>query len=833
MTALAMTFLLVLGLGAFAWTARRRWRLMRAAAAPDDRGGNVSQRIAAVLKYVLGQERMFRYRWAGVAHAAIFAGFVVLSLRTIIMAARGYTSDPGFGFWLLDDDAPLGKAYLLLKDVIGVLVIGGVLYFLHARLIAKPRRMTLSGEGVLILLMILGLMLADLTYEASGAVRQTRGRDALIAALSLGGPVSVREPAEMLASTQLRSVTLEGDEAHIVFADENVAALRLEYTTPLDAATRADFKRYVKPYGSHPRVLAHARLLQPELPAASALALVVQALPGPAVSFLHGAGFWLHTIIVLAFLNFLPYGKHFHVLTVVPNVYFRDQRGIGRLRKIDDIEGRLEREETLGVKTARDFSWKAALDFYTCTECGRCSDHCPAYNTGKLLSPKQLTIDLRDQMYRNEGALVTLHDAQRKRLATGGDHGPAARATAGGQGTPGAADSGPPGVAFVGRDGKPDETNGVLAPAWVNPEVLWACTTCGACEQECPVFISYVDKIVDLRRNLVLERGEFPDQLQNAFRGLESVGNVYSFANEQRADWAQGLDVPLRSAKPDAEYLYWVGCSPSFDDRARKIARATAQLLKQAGVDFAILGPEETCTGDPARRAGAEHLFQMLAQQNCETLKRYDVRKIVTTCPHCFNTLKNEYPEFGGRFEVLHHTELLSQLVRAGRLKPEHHVDATIVFHDSCYLGRYNDVYDAPREVLRSIPGLRVVEARESRDRGMCCGAGGAQMWKEEEPIRREQSREGNGKVNHARARQLLRVLPTGPQAPPPAGPQAPSPAPPVGRGSPTLPSKRMVASACPFCMTMLRDGLTDQGHEDVEPLDVAEALWRSVSGES
>jgi len=695
MQALAMTVLILAGLGLFAWTANRRWRLMRAATAPANRSDQPGRRLGLVLRYVFGQARMFRYRAAGIAHAMIFAGFVVLSLRTLILMARGYSSDPHFSFWIFGhDQVPLGVLYNFAKDLLSVLVIAGVAYFLYTRLVTRPRRMTLSPEGIGILCMILGLMVCDLAYEASGFVRESRAAG---------------------------------------------AALEFHGVTPF----------------------------------ASLLAAAFSGLPDGLLAALHHVGFWGHSIIVLAFLNVLPYGKHFHVLTVLPNVYFSRLAGIGRLTPLPDIEGRLEREETLGVKTARELSWKSVLDLYTCTECGRCSDHCPATNTGKLLSPKHLTLDLRDHMYKHEARLIGSAPARS------------------GAGAGGA------------------ETNGddlMLVPQTVNPEVLWACTTCGACEQECPVFITYVDKIVDMRRNLVMEQGSFPDQLQNAFRGLESVGNPYSFSNEQRAAWAEGLDVLLRSEKPDAEYLYWVGCSPSFDDRARKIARATAQLLSAAGVDFAILGPEEMCTGDPARRAGNEYLYETLARQNVETLTQHNVRKIVTTCPHCFQTIANEYPEFGGRFEVIHHTTLLAQLVREGRLKPRVSVDAEVAYHDSCYLGRYNNVYDAPRDVLRAIPGVRLHEPVQSRDRGMCCGAGGAQMWKEDEPVRRPGSREGDGKVNHARTRQLLKVLPA----------ERP----------------RMVASACPFCMTMLRDGLADQGHTDVEQLDVAELLLRSVQAQ-
>jgi len=499
------------------------------------------------------------------------------------------------------------------------------------------------------------------------------------------------------------------------------------------------------------------------MPFASLTAKVLAPLPGEAQHVLFHVGFWTHSALVLLFLNLLPYGKHFHVLTVIPNVFCRQLTPRGRLAPLADIEGRLEREETLGVKRVQDFSWKDVLDFYTCTECGRCSDQCPATKTGKLLSPKHLTTGLRDYMYEHQEEL----------LAAGAV----------------------PKVEGAG-EAAPSEEQTLLVPATVNPEVLWACTSCAACEEECPVFITYIDKIVDLRRHLVMERGEFPEQLQTAFKGLETVGNPYSYPNEQRAEWAAGLDVPLMAEKSDVEYLYWVGCAASFDDRSRKIARAFAQLLKSAGVSFAILGPEEQCNGDPARRAGNEFLFQMLAQANVETLNRYNVRKIVTTCPHCYNTLKNEYPDFGGRYALIHHSELLAELVRAGRLQPRQRVDAHVTYHDACYLGRHNEIYEPPRDVLAAVPGIRLAEAEQSRDRGMCCGAGGAQMWKEEE--------QGAARVNHTRVRQLLTVLPSG------------------GK-------ECTIASACPFCKTMLTDGLADQGLEGVAQLDIAEILWQSV----
>ena len=720
---LPMALLLVVSFAAFGWSAWRRWRLMLVARRHEHRADRLGERLAGVGRFVFGQQRMPRYFAAGWAHILVFFGFLVLLLNSIMLWVRGFTTaGPAADLWLFGLDQPLGMAYALLRDLFTVLVLLGVLVFFYNRAIARLPRLTLSGEGLLILGIIFTMMIADLLYE--------------------GGELLHHRAAHPGTST------------------------------------------------------FHAAL-----PFASATALLLAPLPTGVQDFLWQAGYWAHSVLVLLFLNLLPYGKHFHVVTVVPNVFARALTPRGRVRPIDDIEGRLEREETLGAKRIADFSWKDVLDFYTCTECGRCSDQCPATRTGKLLSPKHLLTGLRDHLYARERHLTA--PARAAADAAGHASDAAAPTQAVAAADPAAVD--PPGRPHGTRDRHALRRDPAapallavdeLVPAWVNPETLWACTTCAACEEECPVFITYIDKIVDLRRNLVLEQGAFPEQLQTAFRGLETVGNPYSYPNEQRAEWAQGLDVPLRAEKPDAEYLYWVGCAASFDDRARKIARALAQLLKTAGVSFAILGPEEVCNGDPARRAGNEYLFQMLAKQNIETLNRYNVRKIITACPHCYNTLKNEYPDFGGNYEVVHHSTLLAELVRNGRLRPRTPVAATIALHDACYLGRHNGVYDAPRAVLAALPGARLVEPPETRDRGMCCGAGGAQMWKEEE--------HGTARVNHARTNQLLRVLPSN------------------GDG-------RTIASACPFCKTMLSDGLTDQGHDTVRQLDIAELLWEAV----
>ncbi|MBI2894100.1 MAG: (Fe-S)-binding protein [Deltaproteobacteria bacterium] len=506
-------------------------------------------------------------------------------------------------------------------------------------------------------------------------------------------------------------------------------------------------------------------------------------------------GFWTHVTLVLLFLNVLPHSKHFHVITAIPNVFALDLGPRGRLRPVPDIEDRVGEDKPVGVRTIEDLTWKGILDLYTCTECGRCTDNCPASKTGKLLSPKHLTLALRDHLYGREDELVEGRWPEPEHVH-GEPHGEAdAHADHGGLGHDEPPAAMPPKPIVIERKLVD------LVPSVISPEVLWACTTCRACEEECPVLISYVDKIVDMRRDLVTYGKHMPADLQKPFDGMESNGNPWSFARMDRTAWTEGLGVRTMKEHPKAEVLFWVGCAASYDDRAKKIARATARLMTLAKVDFAILGAEESCTGDAARRAGNEYLFQTLAQKNVETLGRYGVKKIVTTCPHCFNTLGNEYPDFGGKYEVVHHTVFLQDLLSQGKLVPRRSVAKKVVFHDSCYLGRYNDVYAPPRKVLGAIPGIELVEARDGTgrsaalDRGLCCGAGGAQFWKEEE--------HGKVRVSTERTDQLLAT----------------------GAG--------VIASGCPFCQTMILDGVKARDREDVEELDVAEILERAIDPDS
>ena len=462
--------------------------------------------------------------------------------------------------------------------------------------------------------------------------------------------------------------------------------------------------------------------------------------------FFSDFGWWLHNCVILVFVNLLPLSKHFHIITSLPNVFFLKTEPKGALSKQD-----LENATTFGTSYINQFNWKQVLDMYSCTECGRCSSHCPATYSGKELAPRQLLLNLRDYLYEHEQQVIAAKPA-------GGD---GAEATT------------------VGEN--------IVGERLIHDGVLWACTTCRACEEACPVMIEYVDKIVDMRRHLVQEESRFPAELTRTFKGMETQSNPWGVDAAQRDAWAAGLDIPTVADKPDAEYLYYVGCAGSFDDRAKRTTQAVAKILKTAGVDFAILGKEEMCNGETARRIGNEYLFQSMAQACTEVLNGYNVKKILTNCPHCFDTLKNEFPQFGGNYEVVHATEFVRQLIAAGKVTFNLNGTKGITYHDSCYLGRYNEVYDAPREILQLIPGVTLKEPERSRKFGMCCGAGGGRMWMEEEPTQR---------VNIRRVEQLLE---TNPDA---------------------------VAVACPYCMTMIDDGLKSKNMEEkVQALDVMELV--------
>ncbi len=509
---------------------------------------------------------------------------------------------------------------------------------------------------------------------------------------------------------------------------------------------------------------------------AGPLSLLAEPIGASAAATGFGIFAWLHLGFVMAFGTYLPYSKHLHILTSEPNVYFRNLEPRGALRKMDlEAEPPPGEELVFGARSLKDLTWRHLLDGLSCTECGRCMEFCPASMTGKTLSPKHFMEGLRDQIMASETALALAAGAQR--AAKGGAAGGAEASEVG---------------LSVARQRALEALSLPLVDNAIPEEAVWQCTTCGWCVEGCPVLIEHVDTIVEIRRNLVLEDGRFPKELNVAFRNMETAGNPWGQPRSARLDWAKGMDVPvLGDEVSHPGVLYWVGCAGAFDDRNRKVVRAMAALLKQARVPFAVLGTRETCTGDPARRAGNEYLFQMLAEENVATLTaahdEHSVRTIVASCPHCFNTIRNEYPQFGlTGVEVIHHTQLLDRLVADGRLVPEKHNEAVVAYHDACYLGRYNEVYDEGRRVVGSVPGQTVVEMEQHHQKGMCCGAGGARMWMEE--------REGQ-RINHRRTEQALATSPNA------------------------------IATACPFCLVMLRDGVTDLDRTDVAVRDVAELL--------
>jgi Fe-S oxidoreductase len=699
--------LLAIGVSVFVMTMGGRIGVLLAMK-PENRLDNIPQRAAALLRFGLGQKRMVDPEefTPGLMHVFIFAAFVVLALRTIMMFVMGFSetalvllTDLTAPFW---GEHPLllnaYRVYLLAKDVVAAGALLGAAYFVYVRASVKPDRMSPSWEAYLILGFISGLMVTEFLFGGSHMVP--------------------REQAMPLATP------------NFVWWE----------------------------------------------PVTSVVGMAMKPLGWTAAHVLGAAGFWIHLTIILAFLNFLPWGKHFHVITGLPNVFFlRLGQGQRNTQSAKLPTPNLEKEE-FGAATVKDLTWKQGLDLYSCTECGRCQTHCPTYITGKPLTHKGVNQDLKHwvwehQMWVEEGR---------------------------------------------GPSGTVEPLPEIIGSA-LKAETVWACTSCGWCETACPVFIENVPRLIDMRRYQVQVKAEFPQEIQRVFEGIERQGNPWGLGQDKRDEWAEDLALPTWGDGGTYEYLFFVGCAGSYDDKQKKVSRALVKIMREAGVSFATLSKQEMCNGDTARRLGNEYLYQTMAKTNVESWNAMGVKAVITQCPHCFNTIKNEYPEFGGEYRVINHTQLINELLKDKRIKLSAVMNQKLTYHDPCYLGRHNGVYDAPREVLKAIPGLEVVEMQRSQREGFCCGAGGGRMWMEEHIGTR---------INHNRLNEAALTLKHA-EDPSTPFPDATDKKKPGLVGEYKEPGgKGIVAVACPFCSTMLNDAVNDTGREErIKVKDITELV--------
>ena len=689
-----------LAIGLFARACRALLTTVRLGRADHTRSGDRGRRLKTMLRETLGHTRMLQWTWIGAAHWLVFVGF--FSLFPILAQAYLETINPEWtlpwvGHW---------EPWLLLSELVAAVTGLGILVLFGVRLANQPRAHRVPEQG----------------QVSEGGQRTSSSR--------------------FENSRQWQAFYIEAT----VFA---IVACFFIIRTSEFALGGID-ARWASPISA-----GLANLLD----GASAEALHTTITLTAGFKILVSWTFFL----MLALIPSMGIG--WHRVTAFFNIYFKRHAdgapSLGAVRPmlIDgepaDFETADPETQPFGAATITDFSWKGLLDFSTCTECGRCQSQCPAWNTGKPLSPKKLVTDLRDHLYEQAPYLKAAAAAAKN-----------------------------------GGEPDPHERINIIGSV-IDPDVLWSCTTCGACVEQCPVDIEHVDTIIDLRRNMVMIESDFPAEAQTMMRNLENKGNPWGENPAHRLKWAEPLDfeIPIAESGGDFEYLYWVGCAGAYDPKAQKTSRAVATLLHDAGVKFAVLGEAETCTGDPARRIGHEFMFQMLAEQNVESLNEVGAVKIIATCPHCLNTIGNEYGELDGKYEVVHHTELLADLVSSGRITPIEEHGGKLTYHDPCYLGRHNRIFTPPRELLGSF--AEVTEMPRNSERSFCCGAGGARMWLEE-PLGK--------RVNRERADEA------------------------VATGAET------VAVGCPFCSTMLRDGVADAGKEDsVEVVDIAQLLARSV----
>ena len=670
------------GAAAFFALAMARHLRIFAIARPSHPFDQIPARVVGLIQYAFIQTRMFKDPRAGLMHAGIFWGFVLLTVGTADIVTGGLIQT----ILSIPFEGALWAAVSAMQNVVAVIVLASIGWAYYRRLVIKPPRLTLNRDALVILGMIGGVVATELFAQVFQVAR----------------------------------------------------------------------------FGDIPGAFV-----------SSALAIPLRSLSPAVLEFAFALLWWGHIALVAAFLGYLPFSKHLHIATAFPNIFFRKLAPRGELPKMD-----LEDENaTFGFKTLQDLGWKDLLDGFTCTECGRCQQACPAWQTGKPLNPKSFIMGIRHMSIDAEQGIDIIPNSPIVRETYGLD------------------DTKPTAVALA----RP------IVDTAIPYDAVWDCVTCGACVEACPVLIEHVDKIVGLRRNLVLEESRFPTELTGAFRAMENQGNPWGQPASTRTDWTRGLpfDVPIVASVAAAggldklEVLYWVGCAAAFDTRNQKVARAVATCLHAAGVEFAILGQEESCTGDPARRMGNDYVFQILAAGNVETLDRYGMgeKTIVTACPHCFNTIGNEYGQLGGNYRIVHHSTYLAELLQNGRLQtvPEDatattgdHRPGSVTVHDSCYLARYNNVIAAPRDVLGAA-GVSITEMEKSGKNTFCCGAGGGRMWMEETRGTR---------INAERSRQVLET------------------------GAET------VATSCPFCMVMMSDGLAAaDGGGAVATMDISEVL--------
>ena len=637
--------------------------------------GSFRNRLTNVLKVAFGQTKIFRENPAGLIHAMIFWGFLVLLFTASESVFQGFYRDFSWNF--------LGPFYTIITlstDLLCALIIVSVIFAFIRHFVTKVPRLQVGSEekiDVVIVLFSILIIVTALIVEKAAA----------IAAF----------PKEEWAFQPISAVlsTLFSSESSEAFYE----------------------------------------------------------------------AFWsIHIAMIFIFMNYLPFSKHFHVYTSIPNVYFASERMPNKIEKMD-----FEKEgvEKFGIVDFTDLPWKSLLDGYSCTHCGRCTSVCPANLTGKILNPKEIIVEIRKRVA--DAAPALMKEFKSKATSQKSEK-----------------------IEFAFSESEQQILNKKFVGDYESIEALWQCTSCGACMQECPVSIEHVPAIVGMRQSLVMMEANFPQLLQSAFGNLENNASPWAFSQAERADWAAGTGISTAAEKLDFDILFWVGCAGSYDDRAKKISMAFSKLMQVAGVNFAILGTEEMCNGDVARRTGNEYLADMLIKANIKTLSKYNVKKIVTICPHCYNTMKNEYPDFGGNYEVISHVEFMNDLIEKGKLPliKEFESLQSVVYHDSCYFSRYNNIIEQPRNILKAIPGLTFSETARHGDRSFCCGAGGGQMFMEETAGKR---------VNIERTEELIKKNPD------------------------------IIALSCPFCMTMIGDGVKALDNGYVKVLVISEILVERV----